>query len=83
MRFREYVNETTTTTSTRSATGPDAVTSNKLIRVELTDDNIKQIVSELEGMEGISVETENGISTINMPYSVPKKLMKKLSGYVV
>jgi len=83
MRFRKWLEEEGITTASVGELDADAVTSNKLLRVELRDNKIKKIVNMLKSRKNVKVTIEDGIATIDMPYDVPKDVMSKLSPYTV
>lgn len=82
MKFKDWLEEEMTT-ATVGETDADAVTSNKLLRVNLSDSNIKSIVNKLKKKKGVKVTVEDGVATIDIPYEAPKSVMKQLSSYTV
>lgn len=79
MRFRDWINETTTTSSA-GGTGADSVTSNKLLRVRVSDDTISNVVSRLDKYKK---NKKKDIVTLDLPSNIDKKTMKILSKYTV
>lgn len=82
MRFKQYIEEEIST-ATVGNLDADSVTSNKLLRVELKDNNIKKLVKFLQNRKNIKIDIKDNIATLDIPYEVDKSLMKKLSGYTI
>lgn len=80
MRFRDWLKETTTTTKA-GGTGVDSATSNKLLRVEVSDDTISNIVSRLDKYR--KGKKKKNVVTLDLPKNVDKETMKVLSKYTV
>lgn len=83
MKLQNYLLCEELTTSSVGELGADSVTSNKKIRLELKDKKIKQLLDFIKKKENTKVSIKNNIATVDLPYAVPKELMKKLSDYVV
>jgi len=82
MKFRDWINEETTTGTTGSL-GADSVTSNKKVTINIKDDNIKKLLKDLK-KKGVKQKKEkDGTVTLDLPYETPKSVMKQLSKYSV
>lgn len=79
MRFREWLDETTTTSSA-GGTDTDSVASNKLLRVRLSDDKISNIVSRLDKYKK---NKKKDVVTLDLPNNIDKQTMKILSKYTI
>lgn len=81
MRFIQWLQEQTTTAKGGGALGADAVTSNKMLTVRLSDDRIKKAIKELKSRNNVEVDSDGTTAKLELPYDVPKKLMNILKKY--
>lgn len=80
--FNKFLSEEITTPTVGNLDA-DSVTSNKKLKLKLSDDKIKKLVKYIQTKNDTKVNINNGIADIDFNYEIPKKLMKALSLYTL
>lgn len=79
MKFKDWIQETTITTRV-STWEADSVSSNKLLRIKISDDIISDLINKLDNYK---VEKRGDVVTLDLPYDIDKKTMNILSKYTI